>query len=77
MSLFKLGFTLNQIDFSVFSSLQKYFLYLPDFLLFSRASAPGKRTQRSPIGKAKLKPVDPKQKNSKAKLLITTYIALS
>ena len=46
--LLKLGFTLKNIDFSVFSSLQRYFLHLPDFLLSSKASAPAKRTQRKP-----------------------------
>ena len=48
MSLLKLGFTLKKIDLSVFSSLQRYFLHLPDFLLSSKASAPAKRTQRKP-----------------------------
>ena len=61
ISLLKLGFTLKKIDLSAFSSLQRYFLYLPDFLLFSRASAPVKRTQRSPIRNRKLKPIDPKK----------------
>ena len=51
ISLSKLGFTLKKIDLSVFSSLQRYFLPLPDFLLFNRASAPEKRAQRSPIRK--------------------------
>ena len=69
ISLSKLGFTLKEIDLSVFSSLQRHFLHLPDFLLFSRASAPAKRAQRSPIRKRKLKPIDPKKK-SKAKLII-------
>ena len=46
--LLKLGFTLKNIDFSVFSSLQRYFLHLPDFLLSSKASAPAKRTLRKP-----------------------------
>ena len=62
ISLSKLGFTLKEIDLSVFSSLQRHFLHLPDFLLFSRASAPAKRAQRSPIRKRKLKPIDPKKK---------------
>ena len=62
ISLSKFGFTLNQIDLSLFSSLQRYFLHLPDFLLFSRASAPAKLAQRSPIRKRKLKPIDPKKK---------------
>ena len=61
ISLLKLGFTLKNIDFSVFSSLKRYFLHLLDFLLFSRASAPAKRAQRSPILKRKLKPIDPKK----------------
>ena len=69
ISLLKLGFTLKEIDLSLFSSLQRYFLHLPDFLLFSRASAPAKLAQRSPIRKRKLKPIDPKKK-SKAKLII-------
>ena len=46
--LLKLGFTLKKIDLSVFSSLQRYFLHLPDFLLSNKASAPAKRTQRKP-----------------------------
>ena len=65
ISLSKLGFTLKEIDLSVFSSLQRHFLHLPDFLLFSRASAPAKRAQRSPIRKRKLKPIDPKKKSPK------------
>ena len=48
ISLLKLGFTLKEIDLSLFSSLQRYFLHLPDFLLSSKASAPAKRTQRKP-----------------------------
>ena len=51
ISLLKMGFTLKKIDLSVFSSLQRYFLSLPDFLLFNRASAPAKRARRSPIRK--------------------------
>ena len=51
ISLLKLGFTLKKIDLSVFSSLQRYFLSLPDFFLFNRASAPAKRAQRSPVRK--------------------------
>ena len=51
ISLLKLGFTLKKIDLSVFSSLQRYFLSLPDFLLFNRASAPAKSARRSPIRK--------------------------
>ena len=58
ISLLKLGFTLKKIDLSVFSSLQRYFLHLPDFLLSSKASAPAKRTQQSPIRKRKLKPIE-------------------
>ena len=46
--LLKLGFTLKNIDFSLFSSLQRDFVHLPDFLLSSKASAPAKRTQRKP-----------------------------
>ena len=46
ISLLKMGFTLKKIDLSVFSSLQRYFLHLPDFLLSSKASAPAKCTQR-------------------------------
>ena len=62
ISLLKLGgFTLKKIDLSVFSSLQRYFLYLPDFLLFNRASAPAKCAQWIPIRKRKLKPIDPKK----------------
>ena len=51
ISLLKIGFTLEKIDLSVFSSLQRYFLSLPDFLLFNRASALAKRAQRSHIRK--------------------------
>ena len=51
ISLLKMGFTLKKIDLSVFSSLQRYFLSLPDFLLFNRAFAPAKRAQRSSIRK--------------------------
>ena len=61
ISLLKLGFTLKEIDLSLFSSLQRYFLHLPDFLLSSRASAP------SPISKRKLKPIDPKKKDVQIK----------
>ena len=53
--------SLKNIDFSVFSGLKRYFLHLPDFLLFSRAYAPAKRAQRSPIRERKLKPIDPKK----------------
>ena len=49
--LLKLGFTLKKIDLSVFSSLQRYFLHLPDFLLSSKASAPAKRTHVAPYEK--------------------------
>ena len=81
ISLSKFGFTLNQIDLSLFSSLQRYFLHLPDFLLFSRASAPAKRAQRSPIRKRKLKPIDPKKKvQSKAdhkKLILRFHYSIS
>ena len=77
ISLLKLGFTLKEIDLSLFSSLQRYFLHLPDFLLSSKASAPAKRTQRKPHTERKLKPIDPLKKKSKAKLIITTYIAFS
>ena len=62
ISLLKLGFTLKKIEFFVFSSLQRYFLYFPDFLLFSRGSSPAKRALWSPIRKRKLKPIDPKKK---------------
>ena len=55
----------------------RYFLHLPDFLLSNKASAPAKRTQRKPHAERKLKPIDPLKKKSKAKLVITTYIAFS
>ena len=81
ISLLKLGFTLKEIDLSVFSSLQRHFLHLPDFLLFSRASAPAKRAQRSPIRIRKLKPIDPKKKvQSKAdhkKLILRFHYSIS
>ena len=76
ISLLKLGFTLKEIDLSLFSSLQRYFLHLPDFLLSSKASAPAKRTQQNPIRKRKLIHRSIKKK-SKAKLIITTFIAFS
>ena len=76
ISLLKLGFTLKEIDLSLFSSLQRYFLHLPNFLLSSKASAPVKRTQQNPIRKRKLIHRSIKKK-SKAKLIITTYIAFS
>ena len=55
----------------------RYFLHLSDFLLSNKASAPAKRTQRKPHAERKLKPIDPLKKKSKAKLVITTYIAFS
>ena len=55
----------------------RYFLHLPDFLLSSKASAPAKCSQRKPHTERKLKPIDPLKKKSKAKLIITTYIAFS
>ena len=67
MSLLKLGFTLNQIDFSVFSSLQRYFLYFPDSLLFSRVSAPAKRAQRSTIHIRKIETCRSKTKEVQSK----------
>ena len=72
ISLLKLGgFTLKKIDLSVFSSLQRYFLHLPDFLLSSKASAPAKRAQRSARTYRSIK------EKSKAKLITRTYIDFS
>ena len=77
MSLLKLGFTLKKIDLSVFSSLQRYFLHLPDFLLSSKASAPAKRTHGAPYGKENWNlSIHKKEVQSKADH-ISTYIAFS
>ena len=62
MSLLKLGFTLKKIDLSVFSSLQRYFLHLP-------------RTE--PHTEKKIETYRSIKKKSKAKLIISTYIAFS
>ena len=75
-SLLKLSFTLKKIDLSVFSSLQRYFLHLPDFLLSSKASAPAKRTHGAHTEK-KIETYRSIKKKSKAKLIISTYIAFS
>ena len=72
--LLKLGFRLKKIDLSVFSSLDISYTCLISFFLAKR---PRPRSARSgsPIRKRKLNPIDPLKKKSKAKLVITTYIA--
>ena len=72
--LLKLGFRLKKIDLSVFSSLDISYTCLISFFLAKR---PRPRSARSgsPIRKRKLSPIDPLKKKSKAKLVITTYIA--